>query len=167
MLTDFAAIDFETANYQPSSICSAGVVVVRGGVIAERIHTLIRPTPNYYIRRFTEEIHGIGFDDTCDAPEFPDAWARIAPRIEGLTLVAHNKAFDESVLRKTFSAYGLRWPGYEFLCTLQAARRLFPKAQIGNHRLPTVCRHLGIEFENHHDALADAEGCARIALRIF
>ena len=30
-MTDFAAIDFETANEQPSSICSMGLVVVRGG----------------------------------------------------------------------------------------------------------------------------------------
>lgn len=167
MMQDFAAIDFETANYQPTSICSVGVVVVRGGKITERIHRLICPTPNYYIRRFTEEIHGIGFHDTCDEPRFPDVWAGIAPRIEGLPLVAHNKAFDEHVLHKTLDAYGLGWPGYEFFCTLQAARRLFPKAQIGNHRLPTVCHHLGIDFSNHHDALADAEGCARIALRIF
>lgn len=28
-MRDFAAIDFETANEQPSSVCSVGVVVVR------------------------------------------------------------------------------------------------------------------------------------------
>ena len=167
MLSHFAAIDFETANYSPTSICSVGWVVVRQGEIVERIHRLVRPAPNYYVRRFTEEIHGIGFEDTCNQPDFPEVWADIAPCIEGLPLVAHNKAFDERVLRQTMAAYGLEWPGYEFLCTLQAARRLFPKSQIGDHRLPTVCRYLGIEFAHHHDALADAEGCARIALRIF
>lgn len=166
-MQDFAAIDFETANYQPTSICSVGVVVVRGGQITERIHHLVRPTPNYYVRHFTQDIHGIGFEDTCDQPCFPEVWADIAPRIEGLPLVAHNKAFDAHVLQATLAAYGLSWPGYEFFCTLQAARRLFPKAQIGNHRLPTVCHYLGIEFSDHHNALADAEGCAQIALRIF
>ena len=34
-MTDFAAIDFGTANGQRSSVCSVGVVVVRGGVITE------------------------------------------------------------------------------------------------------------------------------------
>ena len=29
-MTDFAAIDFETANEWPSSVCSVGVVVVFG-----------------------------------------------------------------------------------------------------------------------------------------
>ena len=33
-MNDFAAIDFETANGQRSSVCSVGVVVVRGGELA-------------------------------------------------------------------------------------------------------------------------------------
>ena len=32
-MKDFAAIDFETANEQRTSVCSVGVVVVRGGEI--------------------------------------------------------------------------------------------------------------------------------------
>jgi len=30
-MTDFAAIDFETANEQRTSVCSVGVVIVRDG----------------------------------------------------------------------------------------------------------------------------------------
>ena len=30
-MKDFAAIDFETANYERSSVCSVGVVIVRDG----------------------------------------------------------------------------------------------------------------------------------------
>ena len=33
-MRDFAAIDFETANNQRSSVCSVGVVVVRDGALA-------------------------------------------------------------------------------------------------------------------------------------
>ncbi|MDR2936076.1 MAG: 3'-5' exonuclease [Rikenellaceae bacterium] len=166
-MQDFAAIDFETANYRPTSICSVGLVIARGGEIVEREHRLIRPTPNYYIRRFSEEIHGIFYADTLDAPAFPEVWAQLSPLMEGLPLVAHNKNFDESVLKATCDNYGLNYPGYEFYCTLSAARRHFPKQLIGNHRLPTVCAHLGIDFTNHHHALADAEGCAQIALKIL
>ena len=32
---DFAAIDFETANECPSSVCSVGVVIVRDGRIVD------------------------------------------------------------------------------------------------------------------------------------
>jgi DNA polymerase-3 subunit epsilon len=47
-MTDFAAIDFETANYNPSSICSVGVVIVRNGEILDKIYRLIRPEPEWY-----------------------------------------------------------------------------------------------------------------------
>ena len=168
-MKDFAAIDFETANGRPSSICSVGLVVVRGGEIVERLHRLIRPTPNYYYRFFTEQIHSICAEDTDDAPLFPEVWnAEVAPLIGRLPLVAHNAAFDERALRAAYEAYEMDYPAeYRFYCTLRAARRLFPKAEIGNHRLPTVCAWLGIPFEDHHQALADAEGCARIAMRIL
>ena len=31
-MKDFAAIDFETTNQQRTSVCSVGIVIVRGGV---------------------------------------------------------------------------------------------------------------------------------------
>ena len=93
-IRDFAAIDFETANGQRTSVCSVGVVVVRGGRPSESIYRLIRPYPNYY-SAFTTAIHGLTRSDTENAPSFPDVWGEIAPRIEGLPLVAHNSPFDE------------------------------------------------------------------------
>ena len=53
-MKDFVAIDFETANYEPTSICSVGLVVVRGGEITQSMHRLVCPEPDYYIRRFSE-----------------------------------------------------------------------------------------------------------------
>jgi DNA polymerase-3 subunit epsilon len=46
-MNNFAAIDFETANYNPSSVCSVGIVIVQGGQIVEKIYRLIRPEPEY------------------------------------------------------------------------------------------------------------------------
>ena len=47
-MRDFAAIDFETANYDRSSVCSVGVVIVRDGEIVDKFYSLIQPEPNYY-----------------------------------------------------------------------------------------------------------------------
>ena len=46
-MQDFAAIDFETANGSRTSVCSVGVVIVRGGEIVDKFYSLIRPTPNF------------------------------------------------------------------------------------------------------------------------
>ena len=48
-MKDFAAIDFETANNERSSVCSVGIVIVRNGEIVDSFYSLIQPEPNYYI----------------------------------------------------------------------------------------------------------------------
>ena len=164
-MTDFAAIDFETANREPSSVCSVGVVIVRGGVVKEKIYRLIRPWPDYY-SRFNTAIHGLRWEDTVAAPNFPAVWADIAPRIEGLTLVAHNRPCDEGCVRAAFSHYGMMWPGYEFRCPCRASRRVFGRT-LPNHQLQTVAARCGYDLTCHHHALADAEACAVIALHIL
>jgi DNA polymerase-3 subunit epsilon len=165
MITDFAAIDFETANWNPSSVCSAGLVIVRNGKIADRIYRLIRPEPEWYSYRNTQ-IHGLSVADTENEPVFPPVWKEIAPAIAGLPLVAHNSSFDERCLRAAHRVYQMDYPGYEFHCTLRASRRVFGKA-LSNHQLHTVAAYCGFELKNHHHALADAEACAIIALAIM
>ncbi len=162
-MKDFAAIDFETANGTPSSVCSVGIVVVRDGELAERFYSLIRPKPNWY-GSLNTRIHGLTRKDTDDAPLFPEVWAKAAPLVEGLTLVAHNSPFDSGCLRAACAAYGMPRPPYRFLCTLRASRRELPK--LPNHQLQTVAAHCGYDLTRHHHALADAEACARIALAL-
>ena len=164
-MTDFAAIDFETANECPSSVCSVGVVVVRGGVITDTFYSLIHPEPEYY-QWFCRRVHGLGPEDTEDAPVFPYVWEQIEPLIGDLPLVAHNGRFDEGCLRAVFRVYQMDYPDYVFYDTLWASRRVFGHS-LPNHQLQTVAAACGYELENHHHALADAEACAWIARRIL
>ena len=163
-MKDFAAIDFETANPYRSSVCSVGVVVVRAGVVVERVYRLIRPEPNYYMS-WNTRVHGITAADTDGAPRFPEVWQEVAPLVEGLPLVAHNSPFDEGCLKAVFRRYELEYPDYRFYCTCRAARRTMP--QLPNHRLETVAEACGFDLRQHHHALADAEACAEIALQIL
>ena len=166
MITDFAAIDFETANGAQSSVCSVGIVIVRNRVITERIYELIKPEPEWYAY-WNTRVHGLTENDTRFAPTFDRVWEKIAPRIEGLPLVAHNCAFDEHCLRAVFKTYRMTYPDYTFYCTCKAARKMFGKAVLPNHQLHTVAAHCGYSLQNHHHALADAEACAFIALQIL
>ena len=164
-MLDFAAIDFETANEQPSSVCSVGIVVVRAGEIVDEFYSLIRPEPNYY-KWFCQRVHGLCHEDTDDADIFPDVWRRVEPLIEGLPMVAHNSPFDEGCLRAVMRVYQMDWPDYRFYCTCRAARRHFGRS-LPNHQLHTVSEACGFHLENHHHALADAEACAAIAIKLF
>lgn len=163
-MDNFAAIDFETANNRRSSVCSVGVVIVREGKIVNKIYRLIRPVPNFYTY-WTTKVHGLTLEDTADASLFPEIWADIAPLIEGLPLVAHNSSFDEGCLKAVFGEYGMDYPDYKFYCTCKAARHRF-RGILPNYQLHTVAEHCGYDLKNHHHALADAEACAVIALRL-
>ena len=162
-MRDFAAIDFETANSSRSSVCSVGIVTVRRGRVVDRFYSLIKPEPEYYDYHCTM-VHGLCAADTDDAPVFPEVWRQVEPLIEGLPLVAHNKAFDESCLKAVFRTYQMDYPDYEFHCTCVASRRKWSE---GRHDLATIAARCGYDLSNHHHALADAEACAAIALSIL
>ncbi len=174
-MKDFAAIDFETANNERTSVCSVGVVIVRNGRIIDSFYSLIQPEPNYYTY-WCSQVHGLTHEDTDNAPVFPVVWKHIAEKlklspeeatelgIETLPLVAHNKAFDENCLKAVFRCYQMDYPDYKFYCTLQQSRK---KWKGGSHTLDAVASRCGYELKNHHHALADAEACARIALQIL
>ena len=161
-MTDFAAIDFETANGRRSSVCSIGIVIVRNGRIVDRFYSLIKPSPNYYTE-WTTEIHGLTRKDTDNQPTFPEVWRQVHDKIKGLPLVAHNRPFDESCLKAVFMEYDIEYPGYEFHCTLAASRSCL---KLPNHQLHTVAAACGYNLENHHHALADAEAASFVCLHI-
>ena len=54
---------------------------------------------------------------------------------------------------------------HPFLCTLVTARRRLKG--LPNYQLQTVAAACGFDLEQHHHALADAEACAAIALKIL
>ena len=164
-MKDFAAIDFETANECPSSVCSVGVTVVRAGEVVDKFYSLIHPEPEYY-QWFCQQVHGLSEEDTDDAPVFPKVWAQIEPLIEGLPLVAHNARFDEGCLKAVFRVYQMDYPDYVFHDTLWASRQHFGKS-LPNHQLQTVAAACGYDLTQHHHALADAEACAAIAMKIL
>ena len=164
-MDSFNAIDFETANEQPSSVCSVGIVIVRNGIITDRFYSLIHPEPEYY-QWFCRQVHGLGPEDTDDAPVFPKVWEKIAPLLEDYPLVAHNARFDEGCLKAVHRVYRMDYPDYVFLDTLAASRRHFG-CRLPNHQLHTVAAACGYDLTMHHHALADAEACARIALAIL
>ena len=78
-MKDFVAIDFETANFEQSSICSMGIVIVKDGELVDNFYSLVRPIPNYYNEKCSS-VNGMCYDDTCAEREFPEVWAERSGR---------------------------------------------------------------------------------------
>jgi DNA polymerase-3 subunit epsilon len=166
-MNNFVAVDVETANNHATSICAIGAVKVVDGCIVDRFYELVKPEPEYYFRFFTQNIHGISRADTENARTFDRIWADLRAFIGPLPLVAHNKKFDESCIKATCRCYGIDYHEPPFYCTLEKARTTIPRSLCASFSLPHLANFFGIPFDNHHNALADAEACAKIAMALL
>ncbi|WP_017575715.1 exonuclease domain-containing protein [Nocardiopsis kunsanensis] len=163
MLDTWTAIDFETANNDRGSACSVGLVRVSGGRVVERYSTLIRPPrPVDFFSARNTAVHGITAADVAGAPGWEQVHRDIVEFCGQSPLVAHNAAFDVGVLRRACAHSGMAHPEWDYVCTLALARRTW--GQLADHRLPTVCAHIGHVLGAHHRADADAEAAAQVVL---
>jgi DNA polymerase III subunit epsilon len=162
--SSFVALDFETANEQWNSPCQIGLVIVERGKVVERISRLIRPKDNRF-RDFNTRLHGIDMARVRNEPQFDEVWHDLRPKLEGCVVLAHNASFDMGVLRRVLDLYDLDYPTMFYGCTAQLSKLTWPN--MPNYSLDTVASKLGIHMDRHHDALSDAEVCARIALKIM
>jgi DNA polymerase III subunit epsilon len=158
---DFAAIDFETANYKSDSPCQVAVVVVESGQIVAEQSWLIRPRRMYFSSQCIA-IHGIQPADVQDQPEWPEIWRQLIPLLDGKTVVAHNASFDLRVLTSTLLLYDLPCIDLDYTCTRLIGRRTWPG--MSGYGLKAIANSLGITFQ-HHDALEDSRTCAKILLQ--
>ena len=157
-LPPFVAIDFETANRYPNSACSVALVRVERGRVADRLEHLIRPPFRTF--EFTH-IHHITWRHVQNAATFEELWPSVRGFLRGARfLAAHNAPFDRGVLASCCHWYGLAEPALPFVCSCVLARRTWSLAR---YDLATVASHLRIPLV-HHQALSDAEACARILL---
>ncbi len=156
----FVALDFETANRDPRSVCAIGLQRVHHGCLVHGVHRLVRPPPGPF--SFTH-VHGLTAADVRGAPSFGETWRAVVPLLRDAEFVAaHNAAFDRRVLRACCKAAGLELPRLGFECTMAWARAIWnpPRAD-----LVSVSRMLGIPLA-HHDPLSDARACAQVVLRV-
>ena len=148
----FVAIDFETATSERSSACAVGVVVFEQGQATDKLNLLIRPPDNQY-DSFNTILHGIGPTDTRRAADFPEVWERVARLLDGRLVIAHNTAFDLSVLRRSADHHGYAPAPFPFACSYRIARSAMP--DIASWSLDVLADDFGIPL-SHHDPLSDA-----------
>ncbi|MDH4988775.1 3'-5' exonuclease [Aminobacter anthyllidis] len=154
------AIDFETANEQRSSPCSVGLAWIEDGAVIRVEERLIRPKDMRF-SRFNIAVHGIRPADVEDAAEFPEVMEEFEDDLGDTLVIAHNAAFDMSVMRASYQLYGIPCPDIDYICTLKMAKMVWQ--ELASHRLNEVSRHIDFSFK-HHNAAEDAHACGEVAL---
>ena len=155
-------LDFETANFCNGSICAVGAALIENGITNERREYLIKPHKSVdYMSNFCRDVHGISYEDLRESPEFPEIWQSVRQLLVSADcVVIHNALFDLRHLHKVLKIYNLPSISFRYLCSLKLCRYHFPEQP--KHGLADMAEKFGITFQ-HHDALEDAETCAKIA----
>lgn len=153
---DFITLDVESASTD-HMICQLGICIVANKKIVGRKCWLIQPPANKYDWQCVK-VHNITPEMTQNAPTFDHAWQEIKEYLTGSTLVAHNAAnFDEVALRKNLAYYHIDDSKINtFVDTISIwGKRI---------ALDELCAGYEWPVDGHHDALWDAEMCAKIYL---
>jgi DNA polymerase-3 subunit epsilon len=162
---EFLVVDTETNGFvgDACELTEVGAVLVGGGELHDRWSSLVRCCAP--LRRGIQRFTGITQDMLEDAPRLEEVIPRLAKRLLGRVLVAHNAPFDRRVLRQAFERSGLDWPEPPTLCTAGLARALLPLRR--ERRLVALADALGLDVPGAHRALVDAETCARVLCALF
>lgn len=158
----FVALDVETANSDPSSICQIGLAFVAtdGGIHVTRAYV----DPCQPFSSFNIQLHGIGPDKVRGAARFPTVLQDLVNVLAEQPLIQHS-SFDCRAIAAACAAYGLEVPGWRWENSVSIARRAWPEFRgNGGHGLGHLKRALGLEFD-HHDAGEDAKAAAMVVLR--
>ena len=156
----FNAIDVETANSDPASICQIGIVRVRGGVIKEQLSVMVNPEVPF--SDFNVRLHGINADAVKGSATLPRVYGEIRDILDGTLLVSHT-FFDREALNGATERYGLSPIRAHWLDSSVIARQAWPGRFRRRWGLGIIAGELGIAFR-HHDAVEDARAAAEIVL---
>ena len=155
----YAAIDLEMTGLKPGfdEIIEVGIVRCTPERVIERWNTLVRPLEMPPLR--VERMTGITPAMLEQAPAWSEIEGRVQELLHDATLIGHNIEFDERFLE----VHGLN-SATPSIDTLALAQIIDPAAP--SHKLGDLCNRYGVELDEAHRALADAEASRQILLNL-
>ena len=160
VVTDFAAIDLETANPDAWSICQIGVAQFANGRLDDEWMSYIDP-----VVRFNPDnvaVHGITAAAVKGWPKLKDVAEQLHELLDGRVVVSHSQ-FDRVALEQAFERLDLRRLGCSWLDSTMVARRAWQGFSKRGFGLENLCRILGYRYQRH-DALGDAKAAGVVVL---
>ena len=171
----YFVLDFETGGFDKKkhALCEFGVAIVEDGTLTETNdpnHTLVKP----YFRNEEEgslmeynpkamEVNGLKIEELMSkGHDIKQPFLYIiaaAKHYDCVTLVCHNKTFDEAWLKFYFEKFELINPFKEVICTKVLAKKLIKEGLIDceSSSLTALCEHFGISRLVAHRAIDDSK----------
>jgi DNA polymerase-3 subunit epsilon len=148
----FLAVDVETANTDPSSICQIAVVRFQRGVAVDIWHSIIDPGEPF--AALNVALHGIDETAVANAPNFSQIIEVLSERLSG-NVVASHMPFDRIAVQSALTKHCVAPFQCSWLDTASVARRAWPRFARRGYGLKSLAAWCGIDLR-HHDAVEDA-----------
>ncbi len=161
MSLTFNALDIETANQYPESICQIGIAHFFNGSIIDTWSSLINPQTTFHNGNI--RVHGIRHEMVLGKPKFFEIQDELTQRLEDTIIISHT-SFDETVMNRAADYYGVPRINATWLDSYKIARIVWKSERKGGgFGLKPLADWLGIKFK-HHDALEDAITAGKITI---
>ena len=156
----FFALDVETANRDPGSICQIGIACVRADRTLQTWASYINPDTDDWSASW---VHNITHSTVAGARDFSEIFALLDPLLAGQIVFQHSR-FDQNAIRRACGANGLILPDWNWRDSIKVAHKAWPELRgNGGFGLASLKDHLALEFR-HHDGEEDARACAEVVL---
>lgn len=163
--TEFIVFDLETTGLNPSQheIIEIGAVKYQGGKKIAEFESFINP--GVRIPAKITEITGINDRMVKNAPGLEKVINDFIEFAGTGVLVAHNADFDYGFIRTALEKLEIEKDDYTVLDTLGLSRAVVKDSK--NHKLNTLAKYFGVDLENHHRALDDANATAEVLAKLL
>jgi polyribonucleotide nucleotidyltransferase len=156
---ELVVVDVETTGTDPktSDLVEIAAVKIKGTKIVDRWSTFVDPGRPIV----GAQMHGITDKDVKGAPSPREAADKLLAFVGDAPVVGHSVGFDLAFIEEA-KGEGFRFQPGSYLDTLIIAREGYPGAE--SYKLTDLARFFGIELEQNHRALPDAEATAELLL---
>lgn len=160
-MTNFVALDFETANPDLSSICQVGIACFSDGQLKASWESLVNPGD--YFHPVNISIHGITEEKVKYSPKWSQVYPAIADLLRGNIVISHTP-FDRVALHRACERADIQECNCKWIDSARVVRHTWSAFARSGYGLTHVAAQLGIEYRAHN-ALEDARCAGEIMLR--
>jgi DNA polymerase III epsilon subunit family exonuclease len=158
---EFVIVDVETTGTNPemADLVEIAAVRIKKGKITDRWSTFVNPGRPI----FGNQMHGITDKEVKGAPSPAEAAKKALAFVGNATIVGHSVGFDIAFLEAALGD-GTRIEKGRYLDTLTLARDGYP--DLASYTLGELSKFFGIQLQQAHRALPDAEATAELLIAI-
>ena len=156
----FVAFDLETTGLSnvDDEIIEIGAVRVSSGSIVERFHSFVNPDRS--VPAAASAVNHITDDMLVGAPRIYEILPDFLSFAGSSVLVAHNAMFDSKFIAQACLRHRFKYPKTYF----DSMKLSFFWPDLPDKKLSTMLHFAGIEQNNQHRALSDAESVALLMI---